>query len=121
MSVADLNTLHTICEVERSQRLIILAMSVKKPRLAGFILTQNWGNFLYVEGSTAWLYDCPHHISPSYIAEHGYDKIPVRYLDTVMYVDPITRQTLSMLIKSLVKTIRKMLFLLTQTLTNIMF
>ena len=57
MSVAELNTLHTICEVERTQLLTILAMSVKNPQLAGFPLTQNRSNFLYVEGSTAWLYD----------------------------------------------------------------
>ena len=93
MSVAELNTLHTICEVERTQLLTILAMSVKNPQLAGFLLTQNRSNFLYVEGSTAWLYDCPHHLSPLYIADQCYDKIPVKYLDTVMYVDPITRQT----------------------------
>ena len=68
-------------------------MSVKNPQLAGFLLTQNRSNFLYVEGSTAWLYDCPHHLSPLYIADQCYDKIPVNYLDTVMYVDPITRQT----------------------------
>ena len=30
--------------------------------------------------------------SPLYIAEKCYDKIPVNYLDNVMYVDPITRQ-----------------------------
>ena len=93
MSVAKLDTLHTICEVELTSLLTILAMSVKNPQLAGFLLTQNRGNFLYVEGSTVWLYDCPHHLSPLYIAEQCYDKFPVNYLDTVMYVDPITRQT----------------------------
>ena len=31
--------------------------------------------------------------SPLYIAEQCYDKIPINYKDTVMYVDPITRQT----------------------------
>ena len=44
-------------------------MSVKNSQLAGFLLTQNSSNFLYTEGSTAWLYDCPHHLSPLYIAE----------------------------------------------------
>ena len=53
MSVAELNTLHTICEVERTQLLTILAMSVKNPQLAGFLSTQNRSNFLHVEGSTA--------------------------------------------------------------------
>ena len=93
ISVAELNTLHTICGVQLTQLLTILAMSVKNPQFPGFFLTQNRKNFLYVEGSTAWLCDCPHHLSPLYIAEQGYDKIPVIYLDTVMYVDPFTRQT----------------------------
>ena len=93
MSVAELNTLHTICEVTRTQLSTILEMSVKNPKFAGSILTQNRSKFLYVEGSTAWLCDCPHHLSPLYIAEQCYDKIPGNYLDTVMYVDPITHQT----------------------------
>ena len=120
MSVAELNTLHTICEVERTQVLTILAMSVKNQHLAGFLLTQKRSNFLYIEGSTAWLYDCPHHLSPLYIAEQCYDKIPVNYLDTVMYVDPITRQTFEYGNQIPCETTRKMLFLLTQTLINIM-
>ena len=91
MSVAELNTLHTICEVERTQLLTMLAMSVKNPQPASFLLTQS--TFLKVGGSTAWLYDCPHHLSPLYKAEQCHDKIPVNYTDTVMYVDPITRQT----------------------------
>ena len=67
-------------------------MSVENPQLAGFLLTQNRSNFLYVEGSTAWLYDCPHRLSPLCIAEKCYDKIPNTFLDTVKDVDPITRQ-----------------------------
>ena len=93
MSVAILNILRTNCEVERTQHLSILAMSVKNQQISSFLLTQNRSNFLYVGGSTAWLYDCPHHLSSLYTAEQCYDKIPVSYLDTVMYVDPITRQT----------------------------
>ena len=53
MTVQELNTLHTVCELERTQLLTILAMSVKNPQLAGFLLTGNRSNFLYVEGSTA--------------------------------------------------------------------
>ena len=64
MTVQELNTLHTICELERNQLLTILLMSVQIPQLAGFLLTGNRSNFLYVEGSTAWLYDCPHFLSP---------------------------------------------------------
>ena len=56
MTVQELNTLHTVCELERTQLLTVLAMSVENPQLAGFLLTGNRSNFLYVEGSTAWLY-----------------------------------------------------------------
>ena len=38
-SVGENNTLHSICEVERTQLLTILAMSVKNPRPARFLLT----------------------------------------------------------------------------------
>ena len=50
MTVQELNTLHTVCELERTQLLTILAMSVENPQLAGFLLTGNCGNFLYVGG-----------------------------------------------------------------------
>ena len=93
MTVQELNTLHTICELERNQFLTILAMSVQKPQLAGFLLTGNRSNFLHVEGSTAWLYDCPHYLSPLYKADRCFDRIPIHFKDTLMYVDPITRQT----------------------------
>ena len=93
MTVQELNTLHTICELERNQLLTILAMSVQNPQLAGFLLTRNRSNFLYVEGSTAWLYDCPHYLSPLYKADRCFDGILIQYKDTPMYVDPSTRQT----------------------------
>ena len=122
MSVAELNTLHTKCEVERTQLLTILAMSVKNPQLAGFLLTQNRSIFLYVEGSTAWLYDCPHHLSHLYIADQWYDKIPVNYLLTPFCMSTLLHVKLSkMPIKFLVEIILKMLFLLTQIPINIMF
>ena len=93
MTVQELNTLHTICELERNQLLTILAMSVQNPQLAGFLLTGNRSNFPYVEGATAWLYDCPHFLSLLYKADCLFDRIPIHYKDTLMYVDPITRQT----------------------------
>ena len=73
MTVQELNTLHTVCELERTQWLTILAMSVKNPQLTGFLLTGSRNNFLYVEGSTAWMYDCPHFISPLYKADKCFD------------------------------------------------
>ena len=41
MSVAELKTLHTVCEVERTQLLTIIAMSVENVEFAGILLTQN--------------------------------------------------------------------------------
>ena len=93
MTVQELNTLHTICEVERNQFLTVFAMSVQNSQFAGFVLTGIRGNFLYVEGSTAWLYDCPHFLSPLYKADRCFDRTPVYFKDTLRYVDPITRQT----------------------------
>ena len=93
LTVQELNTLHTICELERNQLLTKLVMSVQNPQLAGFLLTGNQSNFLYVEDSTAWLYDCPHFLSPLYKADRCFDRIPIHIKDTLMYVDPITRQT----------------------------
>ena len=44
MTVQELNTLHTVCQIERTQLLTILAMSVKNSQLAGFLLTGNRSN-----------------------------------------------------------------------------
>ena len=93
MTVQELNTLQTICELERNQLLTVFAMSEQNPQLADFLLTGNRSNFLYVESSTAWLIDCPHFLSPLYKADRCFDRIPIHFKDTLMYVDPITRQT----------------------------
>ena len=93
MTVQELITLHTICELERNQLLTILAMSVQNLHLAGFLLPGNCSNFLYVEGSTAWFYHCLHFLSPLYTTHRCFDRIPLHFKDTLMYVDPITRQT----------------------------
>ena len=92
MTVQELNTLHTVCELERNQLLTILAMSVQNPQLAGFLLIGIHSNFQYVESSTAWLYDCPHFLSPLKKADRCFDRIHTLFKDTLMYVDPNTRQ-----------------------------
>ena len=45
LTVQEINTLHTECELERNQLLTILAMSVRNPQLAGIFLTGNRSNF----------------------------------------------------------------------------
>ena len=51
-------------------------MSVQNPQLAGYHLTGNRGNFLYVKASFTWLYDCPQKLSPLYEADKCFDRIP---------------------------------------------
>ena len=91
MTVQELNILHTVCELERTQLLTIIAMSVKNPQLAGFLLTGIRRNFLYVEGSTAWLYDCPLFISPLYRADKCFDRIPIHYRETKIVCRPYNK------------------------------
>ena len=69
-------------------------MSVQNSQLAGFFVTGNRNKFFYVEGSTCWLYDCPHFLSPLYKADRRFDRIPKHLKYTLMYVDPSTRQAL---------------------------
>ena len=68
-------------------------VKTESPHLAGFLLTENRSIFLYVERSTAWLYDCVHFLSPLYKADRCFDRIPIHFEDILMYLDPITRQT----------------------------
>ena len=91
MSVQGLNTLHSV-PLERNQLPTIFAMSVQSPQLAGFLLTRNCSNFFNVEGSTAWLYENPHFLSPLYKVDRCFDCIPIHFKDTFVYVDSITRQ-----------------------------
>ena len=77
-----MNTLHRICELERTQLLTILAMSVQNPQLAGYFLAENRRNFLRVEGSTACLFDCAQFLLPLYEADNCFDRKPLHYAST---------------------------------------
>ena len=96
MTVQELNTLHRVYELEQNQHLTKLARSVQNPQLAGFLLTGNRSNFLYVEGSTAWLYDCPHFLSSLYKADQCFDRILIHFKDTVTYVDQLQDKLMTM-------------------------
>ena len=93
MTVKELNTLLTVCELERNQLFTLLEMSVQNLQIAEFLLTGNRSNFLYVECSTAWIRDCPQFLSPVFKADRCFDRIPIHFKDTLMDVDPIIRQT----------------------------
>ena len=65
-------------------------------QLDAYFLTDNSKNFLYVEGSAAWLYDSPQFTSTRYEADKRFDWIPVYQQSILLYTDPISRQKLIM-------------------------
>ena len=52
MSLSELETLHQLCELERTQILQSLALAVLKIPYAGYLLSGNRSNFLDYEGPT---------------------------------------------------------------------
>ena len=70
-------------------------MSVQNPQLVGYLLTGNRSNLFYVKGSTAWLFVNPQFLSPLCEADKCFDSILIYHRHTVMYFDPINRQTLN--------------------------
>ena len=47
------------CELDRTQKQMILMQAVQNNRLAGYMLTGNRSMFLDTDGSIGWLYHCP--------------------------------------------------------------
>ena len=69
MSFSELETLHQLCEQERTQILQSLAVAVPKSPYAGYLLSVIRSNFLDYEGNVLWFYTCTKKVSPSYVFE----------------------------------------------------
>ena len=54
MLLSELETLHQLCELERTQILQSLALAVLKISYAGFLLSGNRSNFIDYEGNILW-------------------------------------------------------------------
>ena len=67
MSLTELETLHQLCELERTQILQSLALAVLKIPYAGYLLSVNRSNFIYYEGNVLWYYTCTKKVSPLYV------------------------------------------------------
>ena len=67
MSLSELETLHQLCELERTQILQSLALAVLKIPYAGYLLSGNRSNFLDYEGNILWFYTCTEKVSPLYV------------------------------------------------------
>ena len=54
MSLSELETLHQLCELERTQTLQSLTLAVLKIPYAGYFLSANRSNCLGYEGNNLW-------------------------------------------------------------------
>ena len=86
MSLSELETLYQLCELERTQILQSLALSVLKIPYAGYLLSGNRSNFLEYAGNIFGYYSCTKKVSPLYVFE---DKICLKespYSTKIKYI-----------------------------------
>ena len=95
MSLSDLETLHQLCELERTQIFQSLALAVLKIPYACYLLSGKRSNFLEYEGNILWFYTCNKKVSPLYVFEDKccYKRIPIFYKNKVHFVDTLSRRT----------------------------
>ena len=95
MSLSKLETLHQLCELERTQILQSLALAVLKIPYAGYLLLGNRSNFLDYEGNFLWFYTCTKKVSTLYVFEDKrcYKRIPIFYKNKVHFVDTLSSRT----------------------------
>ena len=91
MSLLELETLHQLCELERTQILQSLALAVLKIPHAGYLLSGNRSNFIDYEGNVLWYYTCTKKESPLYVFDDKrcYNRIPIFYKNKVHFVDTL--------------------------------
>ena len=95
MSLSELETLHYLCELERTQILQSLALAVLTIPYAGHLLSGNRSNFINYEGNILWYYICTKKVSPLYVFEDKrcYKRISIFYKNKVHFVDTLSRRT----------------------------
>ena len=95
MPLSELETLHQLCELERTQILQSLALAVLKIPYAGYLLSGNRSNFLDYERNILWFYTSTKKVSPLYVFEDKrcYKIIPIFYKNKVHFVDTLSRRT----------------------------
>ena len=64
ISLSELETLHQLCELERTQIVQSLALAILKISYAGYLLSGNRSNFLDYEGIILWFNTCIKKVSP---------------------------------------------------------
>ena len=90
---SEMTLLQNQCELERTQLLTTLMLAIQNTKFAGFMLTGNRSMFLDTDRNVAWLYHCPKFLSPLRVVDKRYDRIPILFERTIIFVDPITPLT----------------------------
>ena len=94
MALYEIETLHQLCELERTQILQSLALAVLKIPYAGYLLSRNRSKFLDYEGNILWFYTCAKKVSPLYVFEDKRcnKRIPIFYKNKVHFVDTLSKE-----------------------------
>ena len=81
MSLTELETLHQLRKLERTQILQSLALAVLKITYAGYLLSGNRSNFFDYEGNILSYYTYTKKVQPLYVFEDKscFKRIPVFY------------------------------------------
>ena len=93
MSSTELETLHQLCELERTQILQSLALAVLKICYAGYLLSGNRSNFNEYKGNIFfWYYTCTKKVSPLYVFEDKrcFKRILMFYKNKEHFVDTLS-------------------------------
>ena len=95
MSLTELETLHQLQELKRTQILQSLAQAVLKIPYAGYLVSGNRSNFIDSEGDLLWYYTCTKKVSPLNVFEDKrcYKRIPIIYKNKVHFVDTLSQRT----------------------------
>ena len=95
MFLTELETLHQLCELERTQTLQSLALAVLKFLYAGYLLSGNRSNFVDYEENILWYYTCTKKVSPLYVFadKRCYERIQLFYKNKVHFVNALSSRT----------------------------
>ena len=95
MALSEFETLHQLCELERTQILQSLPLAVLKIPYAGYLLSSNRSNFIDYEGNILSYYTCTKKLSPLDVFEdkRRYKRIPIFYKNKIYFNDTLSRRT----------------------------
>ena len=86
VSLTELETLHQLCELERTQILQSLALALLKIPYAGYFLSGNRSNFFDYDGKILWFYTCTKKVSPLYVLKTKDSMKESHYSTKIKYI-----------------------------------